>query len=528
MPETNPVNHEEVFKKIKKNNGEKNAQRFRDLFDVPRIVDILEFAGRDEEELKQVHKVLMEIYKPKDHSQIVVNQDPLTLLAQAGYKAWYVNNERTQNAIGGYFRSQKAVDAGMTGGHPRTNIGNSENGELLCTIYQNLDSGAKRFDDYYIIHAVKQEVFGDDKLPEDQWHIKPSSTPQREDEYGKSVISIQIDKNGGFISIKNRYNHTVHDPDNTFFSNPDNIIQGLSNSLKAHFHVDFASTNTPLPQNFCMVGNRVVRYNFELNNIYFGPNYYFSGSTLTKLINDYEIMMDFYILNLRTGNVRFPGQDQWNYKKNTIALLNELFEHKKIKIQPNKNQKIIFADGVQIMVVENGQIVELNLQNVTELGDDILSENKALRKLTAPNLKTAGKDFLTSNEALTELDLPELVSIGAYSLRDVRSLKSIKLPKAEYIGYLWIPAQHDLQELDISELPDEKLEPWYQAGDTKLRFLLANNKLKKSLKTKLKSLETELEKKNQELEQKLTAKNAKLEQDTDEIIKNFKRAHQGA
>ena len=506
MSEPVPINREEIFRKIKKNNGEKNAQKFRDLFDVPNIVDILEFAGRDETELDQVHKVLMEIYKPSEFSRIFVKQDPLTLLDQAGYKAWYVNNEQEQNAIGGYFRSQKAVNYGMTGGFPRTNVGGSENGELLCTVYQNLDSGLRRFDDYYIIHAVKKEVLGDDKLPEDQWHIKPSSSPQREDAYGKSVISIQIDKNGGFISIKNRYNHTVVDPDNTFFSNPDNIIPGLSNSLMAHFKVKFAATNTPLPLNFRMVNDRVVRYNFERDNVYFGSDYYFSGSDITKLVNDYEHMMDFFILDARTGVVRYPGLDKFGYQKETLSLLNSLFEHKKIKIQTNKNQKIIFADGIQVMTVENGQIVELNLQNITELGDDVLSGNKALRKLTAPKLKKTGKDFLTCNESLTELDLPELVSMGSYSLQNLRSLKSIKLPKAKEIGYLWIPAQHDLQELYVPALPDEKLEQIYDTDNIKLKFMVAENKIYRSMKPKFDVFEAEVDRKFAELDQKFTEK----------------------
>ncbi len=510
MSEPTPINREEIFKKIKKNNGEKNAQKFRDLFDVPKIVDILEFSGRNEAELDQVHKVLMEIYKPSEFSRVFVKQDPLNLLNQAGYKAWYVNNEQEQNAIGGYFRSQKAVDYGMTGGFPRTNVGSSENGELLCTVYQNLDSGLKRFDDYYIIHAVKKEVLGDDKLPEDQWHIKPSTNPQREDEYGRSVISIQIDKNGGFISIKNRYNHTVVDPDNTFFSNPDNIIPGLSNSLKAHFNVEFAFTNTPLPLNFRMVNDRVVRYNFECDNIYFGSNYYFSGSDITKLNNDYEIMMDFFVLDARTGVVRYPGLNQFGHEKETLGLLNSLFEHKKIKIQTNKNQKIIFANGIQVMTVENGQIVELNLQNTTELGDNVLSGNKALRKLIAPKLKRTGKDFLTCNESLTELDLPELVSMGPYSLQNIRSLKSIKLPQAKEIGYLWIPAQHSLQELYVPELPDEKLENISDTDDIKLKFMVAENRIYKSMKPKFKTFEAELDQKFKVFEAQLNQKFADI------------------
>ena len=62
-------------------------------------------------------------------------------------------------------------------------------GEEICTFRD-----PERFKRYYIINAVRKDV---DK-------IKRGNPPQRDDEYGTSVISIQVLKTGGFISIKNR------------------------------------------------------------------------------------------------------------------------------------------------------------------------------------------------------------------------------------------------------------------------------------------------------------------------------------
>ncbi len=495
------LNADEIFKKIKKNNGERNAQKFRDLFDIPDIVDILEFAGKDEKELETIHTVLKEIYKPEEKSEVFVKQDPIALLDKAGYKAWYVEDEQEQNAIGGYFRSQKAVDYGMTGGNPRTNVGGSDNGELLCTVYQNLDYGAKRFDNYYIIHAVKKEVVGDDKLPESQWHIKPSNTPERQDRYGTSVISIQILKTGGEISIKNRYNHTVPFADSTFDNNPDNIIRGLSNSLKAHFNVDFTTSNTPLPNNFKFVHNRVVRYNFERDNIYFGPNYYVIGSDITRLISDYEYMLDYFILDARTGKVRYPGGNTWN--KATFGFLKNAFEHKKIKIQTDKNQKNIFADGIYIMTVENGQIVKLDLQDTKEVGDNFFSGNNAIKTLIAPKLQKTGKDFLTWNNSLTELNLPELVDMGQYSLQTLRTLTSINTPKAKYLGSLQILHQHNLKHFYAPELSDNALDWVYQFSDNiNMKMMVATNRLHKLMNKHDEKFKETIDKKIDELKQK--------------------------
>lgn len=505
MSETNVVNQEKIFNKIKKNNGEINAQRFRDLFGIPNIVDILEFAGKDEEELAQVHRVLKEIYKPEEKSQVFVKEDPLTLLDKAGYKAWYVENEQDQNSIAGYFRSQKAVDYGMTGGYPRTNVGYTENGELLCTVYQNWDDGLKRFDSDYIIHAVKKEVLGDDKLPESQWHIKPSVNPERQDEYGTSVISIQIAKpKGGYISIKNRYNHTVIDPDNTFDSNPDRIIPGLSNALKAHFGVEFTTTNTPLPPNFRMIHDRVVRYNFERDNVCFGPNYYFIGSNLVELNNDYEYMLDYYILDRRTGELRYPGPE-YQAEDNTIAFFNKMLKNKKIEVKTNKkqkSQKTIFVDGVQFMVVENGQIVELNLQDVKELPDWFMSGNTTLRTLIAPKLEKTGQDFLVANNALTKLILPELVSMGQYSLRSLNTLTEINTPKAKELGHLSIASQSNLKKLNVPELPDRELDMIYDWAHTEIKMLIAAQRLRKSMNAEIKKAKEKTDKQIDDLKSK--------------------------
>ncbi len=106
----------------------------------------------------------------------------------------------------------------------------------------------------------------------------------REDEYGTSVLQIQILKSGGFISIKNRYNHTVENPDNTFNSNPDNIISGLSEAIKHHYHVDFSSQKVYLPEHYVFMDKKIIKCNYEINNVYFGENCYAQNGNFTNLI----------------------------------------------------------------------------------------------------------------------------------------------------------------------------------------------------------------------------------------------------
>ena len=57
-------------------------------------------------------------------------------------------------------------------------------------------------------------------------------SPKREDEYGTSVMSIQFSKKGRCtVSIKNRYNHTVNNPDATYGNDLDRITFGLKQSF---------------------------------------------------------------------------------------------------------------------------------------------------------------------------------------------------------------------------------------------------------------------------------------------------------
>lgn len=487
------INQEQIFKQIKKQNGEKFAQVMRgdrthdgSLLGIPNIVHILEFAGHDENDARQIRNALREKYLADKSSELkyYTTKDPLELLNDAGYKAWFVNNVEEQNAIAGYFRSPKAAAHNMTGGHPRSN-GNhgglssdpADNGELLCTVYNNLDYGAKRFDDFFVIHAVKKEVLGDDKLAEEDWHIKPSDNPQREDEYGTSVISIQIPKTGGSISIKNRYNHTLRgvNPDNTFDNNPDNIIPGLSYALKRHFGVDFVTTDSPLPNGSDWVHDQIVHYNYEIDNIRFGPDYYFSGSNITRLDTNYQVMMDYMILDMKAKTVSSLIYDD------TYKVFMETFNGKTIKKTANKADKtttISTPDG-DVVVIKDGQIVELTLPNVETIGDNFLYRNTSLVSLNLPNVKTIGRnflcnnqilkhlnapklqsteeDFLNNNTALTELDLPEITGLESYSLGYNRSLERINLPKAKYIRHV-DSRQPNLKYFYAPELRESDLE----------------------------------------------------------------------
>jgi hypothetical protein len=270
---------------------------------------------------------------------------------------------------------------------------------------------------------------------------------------------------------KNRYNHTVNNPDATFNNNPDNIIPGLSTSLKKHFDVDFNASQSKMPNNFRLLHDQFVYFNNEFNNTYFGPDYYFSGNKITKLNTDYEVMMDYYILNIKTGTVQdIAGlndstyktfQDIYGLNDSTYKIFQDIFRNKKITVRTspnNKHERMIYADDTHVLSVEKGEITELNLPTIKNIGDHFLAFNKRLKKFYAPKLESVGDNFLVCNEQLTELDLPSLKTVGHHFVSNNTIITKFNAPLLEKTDHCFLK---DNQGLTILELPSLRILSTY-------------------------------------------------------------------
>ena len=94
--------------------------------------------------------------------------------------------------------------------------------ELLCSFSQD------RLSDCRVFFAVKKDV---DKIKREDFKI-----PFREDLYGTSVMSIQFEKGkNNALSIKNRYNHKVSNPDATLENNLENLVPGLTYAFEKEY-----------------------------------------------------------------------------------------------------------------------------------------------------------------------------------------------------------------------------------------------------------------------------------------------------
>ena len=311
-----------MFDIIKKQNGERFAKAIRNydngIFDIPNLDKIVKYAGRDAEPIMNYLVSLKNI----QIEEMAVHRNPIELLSMAGYDAYIADTLEKQNAIKKYYAK----------------------GEELCTFRD-----PHRFEKYYMINAVRKDIN----------KIKRSEKPEREDEYGTSVISIQVLKTGGFISIKNRYNHTVPQPDNTFNSNPDMIFPGLADSIKHFFNVDFSAQNVQLPTHYTIINNQICKYNQEIDNTYFGTDFYAKDGVFYQLDNNSELMLgNGLILNLATKKVKCLASRTGSYAIGPYDLeisIEDIIRDKKIRIEKNATgKKTVFADNVRIIDVVDG------------------------------------------------------------------------------------------------------------------------------------------------------------------------------
>ncbi|MBR6412941.1 MAG: leucine-rich repeat domain-containing protein, partial [Alphaproteobacteria bacterium] len=423
-----------VFEQIKKQNGERFAKAIRGydngIFDIPGIVDIVKYAGHEAEPIMEYLESLKEI----KIEETGVYQDPLTLLDAAGYDAYYVTNLEEQNRIQKYYAD----------------------GEKLCTFHD-----PHRFENYHIINAVRKDV---DQIRREDFRGRE----KREDEYGTSVLSIQILKSGGFISIKNRYNHTVDNPDNTFFSNPDLIIPGLSNSLRHHFNTDFSSSKSALPDsNYTLINGQIVRFNYELDNTYFGPNFYAKDGQIHHL-KDHEIMLGSHIFDMRTKTLSYPGalytfiktEEDTEFEK---AFLKEIEGHKVILKKDKDGQHLFIrregekdpSKDIEILTVKDGVITALNLPTTTKIGNHFLELTGAsIKTFTTPRLEYMGSGCFYFPNSLTTLQLPNLKHLGDKCFGYLYSLKSLDLPALTEIGNRCFVSIGSLETLNLPSLTD--------------------------------------------------------------------------
>lgn len=448
------------LKYIKKKYGEKMMHYCRECFptilNVPgKLVEILNthfYCVKDSlyNDIKENHKesefndfVYSNAGLKNEYDIRDVSKTPKELLDDAGYDLFECKTVEEVNSFKKYFIL----------------------GEQLCTF---LDP-ASRLENKYVFFAVKKNILD---IKREDFLI-----PDRQDEYGTSVISIQFtrDKNN-HLSIKNRYNEVVNNPDSTFDNNLDNIIPGLTMSFyKAYGIREIYDENSEFQmEHYISIGGEYYKYNYKLNDIYYCTNNIIvNNGNVIRYDPEKYIIMDYFIIDLvnkkvdvydsklrdsfsevigKIKNIEIVRgeKDKKVYITNEEDNIFELtlsFDNKLIGIKNNMIDKL-----PNRFLISGEYLKNMEFSNVREIGNDVLYANTDLEHFNLSKAEVIGNYFLANNIKLTNIDLNKTIMIGDDFLKRNIIVESINFDSLQRVGNSFMFSNKGLSSIVIPNL----------------------------------------------------------------------------
>ena len=365
-------------------------------------------------------------------NHVVTNKTPFELMDEAGYVLYECKSEEDIQRFKKYY----APD------------------EELCTFRGD------RLHSNYVFFAVKKNV--------EDIKRKDFKEPKRQDEYGTSVISIQFSLGlSNTLSIKNRYNHSVDNPDATFSNNLENIIPGLTESFEREYGykiIQNEGTSFEIPNYRKDNTGKMYKINMEINNkCYCKNNIIIDNSQVIDTYKEKEryLLIDYFIIDLKEKKVFVYDQTL-----NKDSFLVGVMDIKKIEITKLSNSKLVRliknrGEDVLIEIDNDNQIIGYVNNNSHFIGSKFLANNKKLRYLIMNNVEHVGVCFLYSNENLEEISMQHLAFADNFFLRMNNSLRRIYLPALEHVRHGFLNNNRVLEYLYVPKLisaDDEFLE----------------------------------------------------------------------
>lgn len=304
--------------------------------------------------------------------------------------------------------------------------------EMLCSFTNG------RLSDSFVFFAVKRNA---NELKREDF-----KSPEKEDEYGTSVLCIQFRKGDvNDISIVSRYNHAQGDvittPNCLFDNDLDNINPGLMVAFAREygFNVISFKKDFSLPNYVRDVNDKHHKYNHEIKGTYYCANNIIvnSGRVVIDTYKDKNryILCDCYVIDLVSKKIFLYDETLKD------SFVDEFIDITHIDVRKDKDTgtktiEVFYDKGKQatIIIDKDGKIIEYHNHYLTNANSGFMWNSKYLRVLDTPNLEFAGNGFLRFNECLIELHLNKLKSLGNVSLRHNRVLKIFKANSLEIIG----------------------------------------------------------------------------------------------
>lgn len=314
-----------------------------------------------------------------------VDRDAKDLLSEAGYELYRCETDEEIAYFEKYFKEDEA----------------------LCTFKGN------RLERSHVFFAVKKNV---DEIKRENF-----ITPNRQDEYGTSVMSIQFDKSFPHtLSITNRYNLKVENPDATFENNLDNIIPGLTKGFEKSYGMiqEFKAIAFDLPGYTLANDGKFYKYNYEINNVFYCPNnIIIDNGNVIKYPKEKYLLCDYYLLSLEKQNDQSINASLYDNKL-TDCFCSVLPKIKNVNIinNPQDESKLVILsslEGEDIVIKLNkyNQIIGYKNNNIESIATSFMFYNKLLTTFIANEVQEIDKNFLYFNRNLKQLEIPKLKDI---------------------------------------------------------------------------------------------------------------------
>jgi len=437
------MSNEEVLKKIKKAYGERFMKMCRTHFPTileegDKLYEILQenFSDTSETLYEDLQRgnlegrfvdFVFEKFEEGTKERVTTDKTPYELLDEAGYDLVECHTEKEIQAFKRYYAE----------------------GEELCTF------NGGRLEDCIVFWVVKKNV--------KDIRRKDFANPERDDEYGTSVMSIQFNREGTTrVSIKNRYNHTVDNPDATLGNDLEKIAPGLTYSFERVLEerglkLESAKQEFSIPGYVRANDGKYYKFNTRIGNTYYCPsNVVITDGEPQKVADPSKIyLIDCFAIDLENQTISM-------YDGKTVdAFTDDLTGIKKITILKDKEAGdgrkhiTILREGheepVVITVDKDDRIIGYRNHELTEVGDGFLAHSPGLEELDIPNIEMAGNDFCRRT-SITELNMQKLRKMGEGSFANARKLKRVDMPALTELGDGSFENVENLEEITIPKL----------------------------------------------------------------------------